>query len=48
MPPRSRGRISTSPGPANNAGSAYGMNGKGPTGASIRTLLALTEVFSEP
>ncbi len=34
-------------GAANNAGSAYGMNGKGPTGASIRTLLALTEVFSE-
>ena len=35
-------------GAANNAGSAYGMNGKGPTGASVRTLLALTEVFSEP
>jgi leucyl aminopeptidase len=35
-------------GAANNGGSAYGMNGKGPTGASIRTLLALTEVFSEP
>ena len=35
-------------GAANNAGSAYGMNGKGPTGVSIRTLLALTEVFSEP
>jgi leucyl aminopeptidase len=34
-------------GAANNAGSAYGMNGKGPTGASVRTLLALTEVFSE-
>jgi leucyl aminopeptidase len=35
-------------GAANNAGGAYGMNGKGPTGVSIRTLLALTEVFSEP
>jgi leucyl aminopeptidase len=35
-------------GTANNAGGGYGMNGKGPTGASIRTLLALTEVFSEP
>jgi leucyl aminopeptidase len=35
-------------GAANNSGSAYGMNGKGPTGASIRTLLALTEVFSQP
>ncbi|MEO5921284.1 MAG: leucyl aminopeptidase [Pseudolysinimonas sp.] len=35
-------------GAASNAGSPHGMNGKGPTGASIRTLLALTEVFSEP
>ena len=35
-------------GAANNSGSTYGMNGKGPTGASIRTLLALTEVFSRP
>jgi leucyl aminopeptidase len=34
-------------GVANNSGSAYGMYGKGPTGASVRTLLALTEVFSE-
>jgi leucyl aminopeptidase len=34
-------------GVANTSGSPYGMNGKGPTGASVRTLLALTEVFSE-
>jgi len=34
-------------GAANNSGSPYGMNGKGPTGVTIRTLLALTEVFSE-
>lgn len=35
-------------GAANNAGSPHGMIGKGPTGASVRTLIALTEVFSEP
>jgi leucyl aminopeptidase len=34
-------------GAANNSGTPYGMNGKGPTGATIRTLIALTEVFSE-
>jgi leucyl aminopeptidase len=34
-------------GAANNPSTPYGMNGKGPTGATIRTLLALTEVFSE-
>lgn len=33
-------------GSASNSGSAYGLNGKGPTGVAVRTLLALTEVFS--
>jgi leucyl aminopeptidase len=35
-------------GVANNGGSAYGLNGKGPTGATVRTLLALAEEFSAP
>ncbi|MEO5533747.1 MAG: leucyl aminopeptidase [Pseudolysinimonas sp.] len=35
-------------GVANNGGSGYGLNGKGPTGATVRTLLALAEEFSAP
>ncbi len=35
-------------GVASNSGSAYGATGKGPTGATVRTLLALTEDFSRP
>jgi leucyl aminopeptidase len=35
-------------GVANNSGSPYGMLGKGPTGATVRTLIALSEVFSRP
>ncbi len=34
-------------GAANNSGTPYGAIGKGPTGAVVRTLIALTEVFSE-
>jgi leucyl aminopeptidase len=30
-------------GPANNTGAAYGFTPKGPTGAAVRTLIALTE-----
>ena len=33
-------------GPANNAGSGYGFTGKGPTGVTVRTLLALAEEIS--
>jgi leucyl aminopeptidase len=35
-------------GVASNGGSPYGMLGKGPTGATVRTLIALSEVFSRP
>jgi len=35
-------------GVANNAGSPHGGTGKGPTGMSVRTLLALAEEFSAP
>jgi leucyl aminopeptidase len=35
-------------GSANNAGAPHGEIGKGPTGVTVRTLLALTEVFSRP
>jgi leucyl aminopeptidase len=35
-------------GVANNSGAPYGGTGKGPTGATVRTLLALTEDFSRP
>ena len=35
-------------GAANNAGSPHGEIGKGPTGATVRTLLALAEDFSRP
>ena len=35
-------------GVANNNGSPYGGNGKGSTGATVRTLLRLAEVFSTP
>jgi len=35
-------------GAANNPGGGYGMNGKGPTGVAVRTLLALAEVLSRP
>ncbi|MEO6114939.1 MAG: leucyl aminopeptidase [Pseudolysinimonas sp.] len=35
-------------GAANNAGSAHGEVGKGPTGATVRTLIALAEDFSRP
>jgi leucyl aminopeptidase len=34
-------------GAANNAGSAHGELGKGPTGATVRTLIALAEDFSQ-
>ncbi|MEO7348694.1 MAG: leucyl aminopeptidase [Terrimesophilobacter sp.] len=33
-------------GPANNDGSGYGYTGKGPTGVSVRTLIALAEQVS--
>lgn len=33
-------------GAANNSGTPYGMNAKGPTGATVSTLIALTEDFS--
>jgi len=35
-------------GAANNSGSPFGANGKGPTGVAVRTLVALTEDFSRP
>jgi leucyl aminopeptidase len=35
-------------GAANNAGSPHGELGKGPTGATVRTLIALAEDFSRP
>jgi len=35
-------------GAANNAGSPHGEVGKGPTGATVRTLIALAEDFSRP
>lgn len=35
-------------GAANNGGAAHGEVGKGPTGATVRTLLALAESFSRP
>lgn len=35
-------------GTANNSGAAHGATAKGPTGVTVRTLLALTEVFSRP
>ncbi|MHB1172205.1 MAG: leucyl aminopeptidase [Lacisediminihabitans sp.] len=35
-------------GPANNAASGYGCNGKGPTGVAVRALLALAEEISLP
>lgn len=35
-------------GVANNSGGAYGGTGKGPTGAIVRTLLALVEDFAGP
>ena len=34
-------------GPANNDGGAYGYTAKGPTGVTVRTLLALAEDFSQ-
>jgi leucyl aminopeptidase len=33
-------------GPANNSGSAYGFTGAGPTGVSVRALVALAEGFA--
>ena len=45
---RSRGRTSTSPGPANNSGGGWGMTPKGATGVTVRTLIALAEVLSRP
>jgi leucyl aminopeptidase len=33
-------------GPANNGGGGYGFTGKGPTGVTIRALLALAEEYS--
>ena len=35
-------------GAANNAGSPHGEVAKGPTGATVRTLIALAEDFSRP
>ena len=35
-------------GAANNTGGAYGHTPKGPTGAVVRTLIALTEEFARP
>ncbi|HWH26972.1 MAG TPA: leucyl aminopeptidase [Pseudolysinimonas sp.] len=35
-------------GTASNSGRPYGMIGKGPTGVTVRTLIALSEVFSRP
>jgi leucyl aminopeptidase len=35
-------------GPAHNSGAGYGFIGKGPTGVTVRALLALAEEFSVP
>ena len=35
-------------GAANNAGASHGGFGKGPTGVTVRTLIALAEDFSRP
>jgi leucyl aminopeptidase len=35
-------------GPANNPGSGWGMTPKGPTGVTVRTLIALAEVLTRP
>jgi leucyl aminopeptidase len=35
-------------GPANNPGSGWGMTPKGPTGVTVRTLIALAEVLARP
>jgi leucyl aminopeptidase len=35
-------------GPANNSGSGWGMTPKGPTGITVRTLIALAEVLTRP
>jgi leucyl aminopeptidase len=35
-------------GPAHNSGGGYGFVGKGPTGVTVRALLALAEEFSRP
>jgi len=35
-------------GPANNPGGGWGMTPKGPTGVTVRTLIALAEVLSRP
>jgi leucyl aminopeptidase len=35
-------------GPANNPGAGWGMTPKGPTGITVRTLIALAEVLSRP
>lgn len=35
-------------GPANNPGSGWGMTPKGPTGITVRTLIALAEVLTRP
>ena len=35
-------------GAASNGGAPYGVIAKGPTGATVRTLIAMTEDFSRP
>jgi leucyl aminopeptidase len=35
-------------GAANNGGAAYGFTGGGPTGVTVRALLAFTEAFAHP